>query len=125
MSSSGESASPGVSFSPGFLGAILLPGLGGGTTGVAAAFLESTLAAAALALSFSSFALAASCALVRTLAGLSGVLCAALAGVLAAGLACFAAAFTGLEGIDFAGAFFAGADLGEGAFAPGFFFGFG
>src|SRR4051812_17598037 len=62
MSSSGESASPGVSLSPGFLGSGLAPGLG--MTGTPA--LGSTLAAtaAALAFSFSSFAFWASWALV-------------------------------------------------------------
>src|SRR5947209_8378734 len=90
MSSSGESASPGVSFSPGFLGAILLPGLGGCTKGLCA-FLGSALAAAAFALSFSSLALAASCVLVSfsTLAPFlwESALCAsALAAAFATGL---------------------------------------
>src|SRR5439155_242393 len=88
MSSSGESASPGVSFSPGFLGAILLPGLGG-TTSTVSAFLGPALVAAALALSFSSLALAASCALVtdiyltiypRPSPGLGSALCGAPTG---------------------------------------------
>src|ERR1700755_973886 len=70
MSSRGESASPGVSFSPGFLAAILEPGLIGASG--AAAALGSSLAAfaAALAFCFSSRAMAASCALVSGLTGL-------------------------------------------------------
>src|ERR1700687_260696 len=79
MSKSGESASPGVSLSPGFLGGILAPGLTGGTGPVFLAspdlspalpsFLSSASARAALAAShrFSS-------ALVRgLLAGLDGL----------------------------------------------------
>src|ERR1700712_1195436 len=121
MSSKGESASPGVSFSPGFLAAILLPGLTGTTSEGLSGFLGSGLAAAAFALSFSSFALAASCALVSfsILTGLAGILAAVLAGILAVAFTCFAAAFTGL-----AGAFLAGADLEVAAFAAGFLMGF-
>src|SRR4029079_6602048 len=93
MSSKGESASPGVSFSHGFLGAILLPGLAWGRT-AASTFLGSALVAAALAFCFSSFALAASCALVSfsTLAGFLWT--SALAAALDTGLA----ALTGLAG---------------------------
>src|SRR5471032_112604 len=113
MSSSGESASPGVSFSPGFLGAIFDPGLGGGIPkelgAAAAAFLGSSLPA--LAFSFSSFAFWASCALVgfSIFTGLTGVLAAALA-----------AGFTALTGLPFALAgcdFLAGTDLEAAAFA--------
>src|SRR2546421_466519 len=105
MSSKGESASPGVSFSPGFLEVILLPGLAWGMTAELSTFLGSALMAAALALSFSSLALAASCVLVSfsTLAGLAGALWAAFAGL--------AGAFTGLATIFLGGAFLAGALL--------------
>src|SRR5215471_7474072 len=86
MSSKGESASPGVSFSPGFLGAILLPGLACGIT-AASTFLGSALAEAALALSFSSFALAANCVLVSFSTLAPFLWTSALAATFAAGLA--------------------------------------
>src|SRR5689334_17312014 len=87
MSSSGESASPGVSLSPGFLGKGLAPGLR--ITGAAAA-LGSALAAAfaswaaALAFRFSSFAFWASCALVSGFSGLVGLAATLPAAILAA-----------------------------------------
>src|SRR3954468_12163 len=101
MSSKGESASPGVSFSPGFLGAILLPGLACGITAAVWTFLGSALAKAAFALSFSSFALTANCALV-SFSTLAGFLCtSAFALALATGLAgiflCAAALAAGLD----------------------------
>src|ERR1700704_2006340 len=124
MSSSGESASPGVSFSPGFLGAILLPGLGG-TTGAASPFFGSALACfnAALALSFSSLAKAASCALV-SFSTLAGFDLAWAAAALATGFTCLPGLAFALTAEDFAGAFLAGADLEAAAFAAGFLMGF-
>src|SRR3982751_64331 len=121
MSSNGESASPGVSFSPGFLGGILLPGLACGITAVST-FLGSALAVAAFALSFSSFALAANCALVSFSTLADFLWRSALAPGLAIGLADLtnltdlAADFdnfaeTDLTGVDLAGAFLAGAAL--------------
>src|ERR1700761_3440769 len=126
MSSSGESASPGVSLSPGFLGSGLAPGL---RMTVPAAAFGSVLAAwaAALAFSFSSLAFWAICALVSGFSGLAG-----LAWVLAAGILAAAAFATGLCAclagfaacFSLAGAFLAGTDLEAAALAAGFLMGF-